>query len=166
MSEEVRAPKSLGQLQRMKGIIAGAQPPPPVAVLIGFRFVDVGLGTATFELDASHRHANPMGTLHGGVICDLADLAMGSAFSSTLEEDETFTTLDLTVKFLKPIWNSRLTATARLTKRTRVLGLLECDVTDDKGSLVAKAFSSCMVLRGQDAKGRAIGDAFASKTSE
>jgi uncharacterized protein (TIGR00369 family) len=127
--------------------------------LIGFRIVEADLGRALFELDASAKHANPMGTLHGGVICDLADAAMGCAFASTLEPDESFTTLDLTTKFFKPIWNARLAAVARVTKRTRTLGLVECDVTDESGSLVAKVFSTCTVLRGPEASGRAVGDA-------
>jgi uncharacterized protein (TIGR00369 family) len=79
---------------------------------------------------------------------------MGIAFATTLEDDETFTTLDLTTKYFKPIWNARLQATAHVVKRTRTLGLIECDVTDEGGSLVAKVYSSCMVLRGQDARGR------------
>jgi len=107
-----------------------------------------------FTSAARERHANPMGTLHGGVICDVADAAMGIAFATTLEDDETFTTRDLTAKYVKPIWNARLHATAQVVKRTRTLGLIECDVTDQTGSLVAKVYSSCMVLRGQDARGR------------
>ncbi len=103
---------------------------------------------------AGPEHANPMGTLHGGVICDLADAAMGTAMATSLEVDETFTTLDLTAKFFKPVWSSRLRASSRLTKRTRTLGFIECAVYDDKESLVAKVFSSCMVLRGQEAVGR------------
>ena len=62
--------------------------------------------------------------------------------------------LDLTAKYFKPIWNARLTATARVTRRTRTLGFIECDVTDEGGSLVAKVFSTCMVLRGKEAAGR------------
>ena len=104
--------------------------------------------------DAPPPHANPMGTLHGGVLCDVADAAMGCALASTLEDDETFTSLDLTVKFFKPIWNARIKAAARLTRRTRTLAFLECEVADESGSLVAKLFSSCMVLGGQEAKGR------------
>jgi uncharacterized protein (TIGR00369 family) len=95
-----------------------------------------------------------MGTLHGGVVCDLADIAMGTAMASTLEEDESFTTLDLTAKYFKPIREARVTALARVTKRTRTLGLVECEVSDEAGSLVAKVFSTCMVLRGEQAKGR------------
>jgi acyl-coenzyme A thioesterase PaaI-like protein len=52
------------------------------------------------------------------------------------------------------VWKARLRATAQLVKRTRSLGLLECDVTDEGGSLVARVYSSCMVLRGEDARGR------------
>jgi uncharacterized protein (TIGR00369 family) len=154
MGEAIRPPKTpkhLGQLQRW---VQGEIPMPPIAELIGLRPVAFALGQSTFELAASRRHANPMGTLHGGVLCDLADIAMGTAMATTLEEDESFTTLDLTAKYFKPVWEARLTARARVTKRTRLLGLVECDVTDDSGSLVAKVFSSCMVLRGEQARGR------------
>jgi uncharacterized protein (TIGR00369 family) len=79
---------------------------------------------------------------------------MGTAIATTLEDDESFTTLDLNAKYFKPIWKAKLRATARVTKRTKSLGLVECDVEDEKGSLVAKVFSTCMVLRGEEAKGR------------
>jgi uncharacterized protein (TIGR00369 family) len=153
-SEPVRVPKTTQHLEYMNALVRGDLPPPPVAQLIGFRLVEAGVGHAVMELDAEKRHANPMGTLHGGIICDLADGAMGCAIASTLEDGESFTTLDLTTKFFKPIWNSRLRAEAKLTRRTRTLGFIECDVTDEKGSLVAKVISSCMVLRGKEAEGR------------
>jgi uncharacterized protein (TIGR00369 family) len=154
MTEAVRAPKTTEHLEQLRRMARGEAPPPPVADLIGFRLIEADLGRAVVELDASARHANPMGTLHGGVLCDVADAAMGCALASTLEDDESFTSLDLTVKFFKPIWNGRIKAAARLTRRTRTLAFLECEIADESGSLVAKLFSSCMVLRGQEAKGR------------
>src|SRR5260221_13005935 len=84
--------------------------PPPVAQLIGFELVNLELGKAIFELEASERHVNPLGTLHGGILCDLADAAMGTAYASTLQVGETFTTLELKINFLKPIWKAKLTA--------------------------------------------------------
>ncbi|HEU4404446.1 MAG TPA: PaaI family thioesterase [Polyangiaceae bacterium] len=126
----------------------------PIAKQIGFRLVEVGPGFSVTELDADARHANPMGTLHGGVLCDIGDAAMGMAMASTLEDDESFTTLDLGAKYFKPIWRARLRASAKVVKRTRTLGLIECDVTDEKGSLVARLQSTCMVLRGEQAAGR------------
>jgi uncharacterized protein (TIGR00369 family) len=154
MTAPVTAPRTTRHLQALRGLVTGETPPPAIAELVGFTARQVELGASVMELDASGRHANPMGTLHGGVICDVADAAMGIAFATTLEDDESFTTLDLTTKFFKPIWNARLRASAQVVKRTRTLGLIECEVTDEGGSLVAKVYSSCMVLRGQDAKGR------------
>ena len=154
MSERVRLPATTKHIEMIHSMIKGDVPPPPIASLIGFRITRADMGLAVIEMDAEKRHANPMGTLHGGVICDLSDLAMGASMATTLEDEESFTTLDLTSKFFKPIWNARLRATGRVVKRTRSLGLIECDVEDDKGSLVAKVYSSCMVLRGDEAHGR------------
>ncbi len=154
MTYSARAPRTTRHLEQARGFVTGATPAPPIAQALGLRAVQAELGEAVLEMDHDGRLANPMGTLHGGVICDLADLAMGMAMASTLEDDESFTTLDLTAKFLKPIWNARLRAAATVVKRNRSLGLVECDVTDDGGSLVAKLLSTCIVLRGEDARGR------------
>jgi uncharacterized protein (TIGR00369 family) len=58
------------------------------------------------------------------------------------------------MNFLKPIWTGRLTARAQVKKGGRTTALLECEVRDDKGSLVAFATSTCMILRGDMARGR------------
>ena len=79
---------------------------------------------------------------------------MGLAYAANLGEDESFTTLELKINFLKPIWKARLLAIARVIKQGRTIGLVECDVTDDRGSLVARATSTCMTLRGEQGKGR------------
>lgn len=154
MSVQMKAPRTRGHLTKLEKLSRNEVPLPPIASLIGFQLAEVALGRAVTEMGTSRRHANPMGSLHGGVICDLADAAMGMAFATTLEENESFTTIDLTAKYFKPIWETRLRATATVTKRTRALGLIECEVIDEKESLVAKVFSTCMVLRGDDAKGR------------
>jgi len=127
---------------------------PPIAQLLGMRAVSFDEGRAVIELDAGERHANPMGTLHGGVLCDLADLAMGAACFSLLEPGESFTTLELKINFLKPIWTGRVTARAQVKKSGRTVAFLECEVHDEKGSLVAFVTSTCLVLRGAAAAGR------------
>jgi uncharacterized protein (TIGR00369 family) len=135
-------------------LVSGELPPPPVARLIGFAPTRIGGGEAVFELTAEERHTNPMGTLHGGILCDLTDAAMGMAFASTLAAGESFTTLELKINFLKPVWKAKLIARARVVKRGKVVGLVEADVTDDSGALVARASSTCMALRGDAAQGR------------
>jgi uncharacterized protein (TIGR00369 family) len=141
-------------VDRMNAMIRGEAPPPPVADLIGFRPTSIEPGKAIFELEAGPQHANPMGTLHGGVICDVADAAMGVAYASTLGEGESFTTLELKINFLRPFWSGKLLATAHVVKAGKTIGLTECDVTDTGGRLVARAMSTCMTLRGDLSEGR------------
>ena len=132
----------------------GELPPSPVAQLIGFRLTAIEPGRATIELNADERHRNPMGSLHGGILCDIADAAMGMAYASALVEGETFTTIEMKINFLKPIWNAKLLAVGHVVKQGRTVGLVDCDVTDEKGSLVARASSTLMTLRGEMARGR------------
>src|SRR5579872_3306390 len=126
----------------------------PIARLIGFEAKDIADGRATVVLAAGPQHANPMGTLHGGILCDIADAAMGIAFASTLEEGESFTTLELKINFLRPVWKERLRAAGKVVKRGKSVGMVECDVTNSQGALVARSSCTCMVLRGEQAAGR------------
>jgi uncharacterized protein (TIGR00369 family) len=126
----------------------------PVARLLGFEAKDVADGRATIMLAAGPQHANPMGTLHGGILCDIADAAMGMAFASTLAPEESFTTVELKINFLRPVWQGRLRAEGTVVQRGRTIGYVECTITNEENRLVAKAASTCMVLRGQKATGR------------
>ena len=126
---------------------------PPVARLLGFRLTGIERGRASIELDAGPEHHNPMGTLHGGVICDIADAAMGMSFASLLRSDESFTTVELKVNFLRPFWSGRLLAKGRVIKKGRSMGLVECRVTDEGRRLVAFATSTCLTLGGSEALG-------------
>jgi acyl-CoA hydrolase len=73
---------------------------------------------------------------------------MGMAYASTLAPGETFTTLELKINFLRPVWNGTLVAAGHVVQSGKTVGLTECDVTDDGGRLVARATSTCMTLRG------------------
>lgn len=127
---------------------------PPIAKLIGFDIQEIGDGRAVGTMEAGPQHHNPMGTLHGGILCDLADAAMGMAFASTLNPDEGFTTISLNITFFRPVWKSKLRAEGRVTNRGKNVGYVECDVTDESGKRIATASSTCFVLRGE-AAGRA-----------
>src|ERR1700758_2940883 len=126
----------------------------PVARLIGFEAKEVGDGRAVVTLAAGPQHANPMGTLHGGILCDIADAAMGMAFASTLAPDESFTTVELKINFFRPVGEAQLKAEGTVVRRGHTIGYVECTVTDEENRLVAKAASTCMALRGQKAEGR------------
>src|SRR5258705_12283374 len=92
---------------------------PPVGRLLGFTLKSIEPGHAIFEMDVDERHHNPMGTLHGGIYCDLADAAMGFAYASTLADGEKFTTIELKINFLRAVRNGTLTADAKVVKAGR-----------------------------------------------
>ena len=134
-------------LEVAQKMLRGEQQPPPVGRLIGFVLKAIEPGRAVFELRAGERHHNSMGTLHGGVYCDLADAAMGMAYAATLSEGESFTTVELKINFLRAVRDATLTAEAAVVKAGSTLGYVECAVKDEQGRLVAKAASTCMKLK-------------------
>src|SRR5713226_9146174 len=140
--------------ENIQRVVRGELPSAPVATLIGFKFVSARPGESVVELQADQRHANPMGTLHGGVLCDIPDAITCLAYACALGEGESFTTLEMKINFLKPVWKAHLRAVGRVVKQGRTIGLVECDITDEQQSLVARASSTCMTLRGDMARGR------------
>src|SRR5437764_10463190 len=125
----------------------GEAPPPPVGRLLGFVLKVIEPGRAVFEMEVDQRHHNPMGTLHGGIYCDLADAAMGYAYAATLAEGETFTTIELKINFLGAVRKATLTAEARVVKAGSDVAYVECEGKDQTGKLVRKAASTCMKTR-------------------
>jgi uncharacterized protein (TIGR00369 family) len=127
---------------------------PPISELIGFEVSEASEGRVVVVLEAGTRHFNPMGTVHGGILCDIADAAMGIAFATTLAPGESFTTVELKINFLRPVRQAQLRAQGRVVQRGRTIGYVECEITDENGKLVAKSNSTCLVLRGDQAAGR------------
>jgi uncharacterized protein (TIGR00369 family) len=142
-------------IEELKNVMP-EQFPAPIGRLLGLTLIRTGAGRATVEFGATERYANPMGTLHGGVLCDVADAAMGAAYSSTLSGGESFTTLELKINFFRPVWNANLRADARIVRRGKTVGMVECDIVDGQERLVARASSTCMTLRGEHAQGREL----------
>lgn len=131
--------------------LAGELELAPITRLLGIRPVSIGDGEARVELAAGQRLHNAMGTVHGGVLLDLADVVMGVALATVVEEGETFATLQSSVSYLRAVREDRLTATARVVHRGRTTGHLECDVHDGRGRLVARVSSVCAIRRvGED----------------
>jgi len=150
-------PENEGEKQNSTGEhprIAVGREGMPVGKLIGFKLVEAGEGRAVVTLEAGPKHTNPMGTLHGGILCDIADAAMGIAFNSTLASTESFTTVELKINFFRPVWEAQLRAEGKVVRRGRTVGYVECEISDENGRAIAKASSTCLVLRGKDAAGR------------
>jgi uncharacterized protein (TIGR00369 family) len=127
--------------------------PFPLGELLGFEYHFTSEG-CEIEFQPGPEHQNPRGTLHGGVLCDLADAAMGLTWMQRVGQEQPFTTIELKINFLKPVWHSRLRAIPHILKGGRTIALLSCDILDHKGSLVAYATSTVIMLDGDAAKGR------------
>src|SRR2546428_4291739 len=109
-------------LDALQQLVDGKRPPPPIAALIGFTLSAVSPGEAVIELAAGRQHANPMGALHGGILCGIADAAPGIAYARTLAEGGTFATIELKINFLKPLWSVQRPSGRRLVERRKNTG--------------------------------------------
>jgi uncharacterized protein (TIGR00369 family) len=141
-------------LDNLQGIIRVGGQVAPIAKLLDFRLTHVEPGSATVELDVTERFWNPMGSLHGGILCDIADAAMGLAYAAGLNDDESFTTIELKINYLRPFKEGHLKAVAKTVHRGRTVGVLDCEVFDDRGKIIARSSSTCLTLRGEQTKGR------------
>ena len=127
------------------GMIAGEVEPPPVTKLIGFRMTEADEGRVVMEMDIRREHTSPPGSAHGGVLVDIADAAMGCSYGTLLEDDTTWTTVELKVNYLRPAWpGDHVRAEGRVVHAGRTLALTECDVTNADGKLLARASSTLM----------------------
>ena len=129
--------------------------PTAISRTLGLRITAIELGYAKLELDANADiHGNQQGTVHGGMLCELADAAIGTAHSTTILDGETFTSIDLRVSFFRPVWETLLTATARQIQHGKTLTHYQCEIMRNDGKAVALAMSTVMTLRGNAANGR------------
>lgn len=136
----------MSQLSRfVEKWLAGELELAPITTLLGVRPVALGEGEARVELTAGERLHNAMGTVHGGVLCDLADVAMGAALATVTADGESFTTLQLQMSYFLPVVDGRLGAHARVLRRGRGTAHLECDLQDGEDRLVARATSVCAI---------------------
>ena len=123
-------------------------PHAPIAELVGFDLVEAGAGRASFELDPTERHYNPLGTVHGGIAATLLDSAMGVAVHTALKEGETYTTLELKVNFVRAITEStgRIVASGSVIHRGGRVATAEARLTDADGRLLAHGTSTCLIM--------------------
>ena len=135
-------------LDLLRGMAAGELPPPPIMSLIGLTGMAAEEGKVTFYLEPQEFHYNPLGTVHGGVISTLLDSAAACSVHSTLPVGVGYTSLDLNVKFLRPVTiaSGRLACAGSVLQRGRRTALAEARLTDSAGRLIAHATSSCMIF--------------------
>ena len=135
----------LEQLQSMR---EGGMPHPPIMDTLGITDLRPEPGRVVVEMPAATFHYNPLGGVHGGVISTLLDTAAACAVHTTLAAGEFYTSVDLTVKFLRPVTvdSGTLTCEGTVIQRGRRTALAQAQLTDAAGKLVAHATSTCMIF--------------------
>jgi uncharacterized protein (TIGR00369 family) len=134
--------------EQLQAIFDGRLPGAPIADLIGLDGFGGERGAIHVELVPRHDHYNPIGSVHGGVISALLDTACGCSVHSTLAPGELYTSLDLTVKFLRPVTvdSGRLRCEGSVLQRGRRTALAQAQLYDAQRRLVAHATSTCMIF--------------------
>ncbi|MCX5309984.1 PaaI family thioesterase [Streptomyces sp. NBC_00154] len=135
-------------LEFVREIATGRLPGPPIAATLDFTLDEAEHGRVVFSLVPGEEHYNPIGSVHGGVYATLLDSAAGCAVQSTLPQGMGYTSLDLTVKFLRPVTvdTGRIRAVGTVISSGRRTALAEARLLDEKDRLLAHATSTCMLF--------------------
>jgi len=143
------AARDIDGLAFLEAILDGKLPGPPVARTLDFAPVSVQPGEVVFEFTPTEFHYIPIGTVHGGVLATLCDSACACAVQSRLPAGAFYTSLDLSVKFLRPVTSAtgRMTCAGTVTHLGTRSALAQAQLTDSRGKLFAHATSSCMIFR-------------------
>ena len=144
-----RAAAGLSGAEFFSAIAAGKVAAPPIMQALDLEAVAFSEGRATFRVIPQEFHYNPLGTVHGGVFATLLDSACGCAVHTMLPADAFYTSLDLSVKFLRPVTvaTGPITAEGTVVHLGRRTALAEAKLTDAAGKVYATATSSCILLR-------------------
>jgi uncharacterized protein (TIGR00369 family) len=140
--------RAMPGLEFLQGMIDGHVPPPPIAASLGFEIVAVSPGRAEFRIEPQEFHFNPLGLVHGGVLCTLLDTVVGCAVHTTLDAGWGYTSIDLNVTYLRPVTlqTGMLSAVGTVTKTGRRVSFAGGEIRDSAGALIASATSSLLMF--------------------
>ena len=132
----------------LAAMVRGEYPRPPIANALGFALVEVGDGTAVFEVTPAEYHYNPIGVVHGGLALALLDSAMGCAVHSTLAAGVAYTTLEVKANFVRPLTSSTgpIRCTGTVVHGGRTVATAEGRVVDADGKLYAHGTSTVLIF--------------------
>ncbi len=135
-------------LEALQAVRDGLLPPPPIAQLVQMDMVVVEEGRVEFRCAVDESVYNPIGVVHGGLVCTLLDSVAGCAVHTTLPHGVGYTSIELKVTYLRAVTQASgpLTAIGRVVKPGRRVAFAEGEVLDAAGKQVATASSSLLVF--------------------
>jgi uncharacterized protein (TIGR00369 family) len=144
------AGRSMSGIDFMRAIRDGELPPPPIALLLGFRLAEVEPGRVVFECTPGEQHYNPIGVVHGGLAMTLLDSAMGCCVQTRMPAGSGYTTLEAKTNLVRAITEKtgRLRAIGKVVHLGSRIATAEGRLEDASGKLYAHASTTCIVLNG------------------
>jgi uncharacterized protein (TIGR00369 family) len=138
----------LSGMDFLQAIIDGRLPPPPIANLMGARLVSVGEGEANFRVTPDESVYNPIGMVHGGLLCTMLDSAAGCSVHTLLPAGVGYSSIEIKVSFLRPVHanNGELDIRGRALRVGRRIAFAEAHARDGDGELAGHATSSLAVV--------------------
>jgi uncharacterized protein (TIGR00369 family) len=135
-------------LDFLREVQAGRLPAAPIAATLGMTLEEVEHGRVVFALEPGEEHYNPIGSVHGGVYATLLDSAAGCAVQSVLPQGMGYTSLDLNVKFLRPVTvdTGKVRAVGTVLNSGRRTALAQAELFDSRDRLLAHTTSSCLLF--------------------
>jgi uncharacterized protein (TIGR00369 family) len=132
----------------LEGLRKGMHPAPPFAVETDIWIEEVESGRVVFAATPSQRYYNPLGTVHGGWISTLLDSAMGCAVHSVLRAGQAYTTIDMTISFVRPVFEKtgKLRCEGKIIHAGGRVATSEGRVWDGAGTLIAHGSETCLVM--------------------
>ncbi len=122
------------------------KPPSPAIGTLGIKVRHIEEAHSILELDVDEHLHNLSGTMHGGVMVDIADAAMGIAVASTLGPEEDMTTLELKMSYMRPHIKGKLMAEGTIAKRGRRIAFTEAVLTNVKREIIAKCTGTWLIM--------------------
>jgi uncharacterized protein (TIGR00369 family) len=146
---------SMPGIDYLRAMADGTMPPPPISGLMSFTMVSADPGRVVFTCEPDESAYNPIGAIHGGLVCTLLDSVAGCALHSVLPQGKGYTSIEIKVSYLKGVRTSSgpLTATGTVIKAGSRVGFTEGVVTDATGAIVATASSTLLVFDLQTSDG-------------
>ena len=140
--------KAQSGLDFLRGIAEGRLPRPPISDTLNFYLVEVERGRAVFQGTPQREHCNPLGSIHGGWPATLLDSCMACAVHSTLPAGQGYTTVELKLNLVRPIFSDTgpLRAEGKVINGGRTIATSEGRLFGPDGKLYAHGTETCLIF--------------------
>lgn len=135
-------------LALMQGMVDGTFPAPPISELMDMTMLELAEGRVVFGGLPGRKHYNPSGTVHGGFAATLLDSAMGCAVHTKVPKGKVFTTLEIKVNYVRPMFatTGMVRCEGTVINMGKTVATAEGRLLDAQGRLIAHGTTTCLIF--------------------